>query len=234
MEDTDAARDSEGSYAGLLDSLRWLGLDWDEGPEVGGEHGPYRQSSGWRSTRTWLPGSLGGGAPTTRTTPRGAGGAAQRGARGGRASGYDGLHRDLSDEQRAAFEAEGRRPVVRFRMPDQPITFTDLVRGEVTFEPEHVSDYVLVRANGQPLYTLTNPVDDATMGITHVLRGEDLLSSTPRQIPLHRGDGPDRCGGGDRAGVRAPAVRHGGGQPQAVQARSRRRAGDVPRAGVPA
>src|SRR5699024_8547201 len=91
----------------------------------------------------------------------------------GRSSGYDGLHRDLTPQQRAAYEAEGRKPVVRFRMPDESITFTDLVRGEMTFEPEHVSDYVLVRANGRPLYTLTNPVDDAMMGITHVLRGED-------------------------------------------------------------
>ena len=187
VEDTDAARDSEGSYAGLLDSLRWLGLDWDEGPEVGGEHGPYRQSERMAIYADVAARLLDGGhayyaydTPEELEERRNA-------ARGeGRASGYDGLHRDLSDEQRAAFEAEGRRPVVRFRMPDQPITFTDLVRGEVTFEPEHVSDYVLVRANGQPLYTLTNPVDDATMGITHVLRGEDLLSSTPRQIPLHR------------------------------------------------
>jgi len=76
--------------------------------------------------------------------------------------------------------------VLRFRMPDEAVTFTDLVRGEITFDPEHVSDYVIVRANGHPLYTLTNPTDDATMHITHVLRGEDLLSSTPRQIPMHQ------------------------------------------------
>ncbi|MBA2417888.1 MAG: glutamate--tRNA ligase, partial [Nocardioidaceae bacterium] len=154
VEDTDAARDSEGSYAGLLDSLRWLGLHWDEGPEVGGEHGPYRQSERMAIYADVAARLLDGGhayyaydTPEELEERRNA-------ARGeGRASGYDGLHRDLSDEQRAAFEAEGRRPVVRFRMPDQPITFTDLVRGEVTFEPEHVSDYVLVRANGQPLYT---------------------------------------------------------------------------------
>ncbi len=99
--------------------------------------------------------------------------------------GYDGFCRDLSPEQRAAFEAEGRRPVVRFRMPEGSITWTDLVRGEITFETRYVPDYALCRANGDPLYTLVNPVDDAMMEITHVLRGEDLLSSTPRQIPLH-------------------------------------------------
>ena len=100
--------------------------------------------------------------------------------------GYDGFCRELSADQRATFEAEGRAPVVRFRMPDGSVAWTDLVRGEVTFETEFVPDFALCRANGDPLYTLVNPVDDALMGITHVLRGEDLLSSTPRQIPLHR------------------------------------------------
>ncbi len=99
--------------------------------------------------------------------------------------GYDGFCRDLDADQVAAFVAEGRSPVVRFRMPDRSVTFDDLVRGEVTFRSEHVPDYALARANGQPLYTLVNPLDDAMMGITHVLRGEDLLSSTPRQIALY-------------------------------------------------
>ncbi|MGH3357607.1 MAG: glutamate--tRNA ligase, partial [Nocardioidaceae bacterium] len=187
VEDTDAARDSEQSYDGLLDALRWLGLDWDEGPEVGGAFGPYRQSERldiYTDVARRLLES--GHAYYAYDTPEELEERRDKARAEGRSSGYDGLHRDLTDAQRAEFEAEGRKPVVRFRMPDDAITFTDLVRGEVTFEPEHVSDYVLVRANGQPLYTLTNPVDDATMGITHVLRGEDLLSSTPRQIPLHR------------------------------------------------
>ncbi|MFH7611685.1 glutamate--tRNA ligase family protein, partial [Pseudomonas syringae pv. tagetis] len=81
-------------------------------------------------------------------------------------------------EQKEAFRAEGRKPVLRLRMPDEDITFTDLVRGEITFKAGSVPDFVVARANGQPLYTLVNPVDDALMGITHVLRGEDLLSST--------------------------------------------------------
>ena len=98
--------------------------------------------------------------------------------------GYDGFCRDLSDGQRAAFEADGRSPVVRFRMPDGSITWDDLVRGDITFDTANVPDYALSRANGDPLYTLVNPVDDALMEITHVLRGEDLLSSTPRQLSL--------------------------------------------------
>jgi len=99
--------------------------------------------------------------------------------------GYDNKDRDLTDEQKAAFRAEGRQPVLRMRMPDQDWTWDDLVRGEVTFGREHVPDYVIVRGNGEPLYTLVNPVDDALMGITHVLRGEDLLSSTPRQLAMY-------------------------------------------------
>ena len=103
----------------------------------------------------------------------------------GQHSGYDGHCRTLTEEQVKAYVDEGRRPVVRLRMPDRPIVFDDLVRGEITFLPENLGDYVLVRANGYPLYPLVNPVDDALMEITHVLRGEDLLPSTPRQIALY-------------------------------------------------
>jgi glutamyl-tRNA synthetase len=99
--------------------------------------------------------------------------------------GYDNSERELSEEQKAAYKAEGRSPALRLRVPDVDITFTDLVRGEITFPAGSFPDFVVVRPNGQPLYTLVNPVDDALMGITHVLRGEDLLSSTPRQIALY-------------------------------------------------
>ncbi|WNI18249.1 glutamate--tRNA ligase [Actinacidiphila sp. ITFR-21] len=187
IEDTDAARDSEESYRQLLDSLRWLGLDWDEGPEVGGPHAPYRQSQ-----RTAIYADVARRLKETGhaydcyctaeelETRRDAARAA------GRPSGYDGHCRALTPEQVAGYQAEGRPAIVRFRMPDRPVTFTDLVRGELTFAPENVPDYGIVRANGAPLYTLVNPVDDALMEITHVLRGEDLLSSTPRQIALYQ------------------------------------------------
>jgi len=197
IEDTDVARDSEESYHGLLASMRWLGLDWDEGPEVGGDFGPYRQS-----LRMDLYAEV---AERLRSTARAYDcycsheELEQRReiARAeGRSSGYDGHCRELTEEQIAAYQAEGRRPVLRFRMPAEPVTFTDLVRGEISFDPEHVSDYVILRANGHPLYTLTNPVDDATMRITHVLRGEDLLSSTPRQIPMHQALGELGIAGG--------------------------------------
>ncbi|WP_236246784.1 glutamate--tRNA ligase [Streptomyces sp. CC210A] len=187
IEDTDAARDSEESYQQLLDSLRWLGLDWDEGPEVGGPHAPYRQSQRMDTYRD-IAGKLlaGGYAYHCYCTTEELDARREAARAAGKPSGYDGHCRELTAEQTAAFEAEGRSAIVRFRMPDQPITFRDLVRGELTFTPDNVPDYGIVRANGAPLYTLVNPVDDALMEITHVLRGEDLLSSTPRQIALYQ------------------------------------------------
>ncbi|MEU1786922.1 glutamate--tRNA ligase [Streptomyces sparsogenes] len=187
IEDTDAARDSEESYRQLLDAMRWLGLDWDEGPEVGGPHAPYRQSQRMDFYRDVADRLLAGGhAYRCYCTAEELEQRREEARAAGRPSGYDGKCRTLTAEQRAAYEAEGRSSIVRFRMPDEPITFTDLVRGELTFTPENVTDYGIVRANGAPLYTLVNPVDDALMEITHVLRGEDLLSSTPRQIALYR------------------------------------------------
>ncbi|HEY5835308.1 glutamate--tRNA ligase [Streptomyces sp.] len=186
IEDTDAARDSEESYRQLLDSMRWLGLDWDEGPEVGGPHAPYRQSQRmdiYADVARRLKEA--GHAYDCYCTNEELEERRAEARAAGRPSGYDGKCRTLTAEQIAAYRAEGRPAVVRFRMPDQPITFTDLVRGELTFTPENVPDYGILRATGAPLYTLVNPVDDALMEITHVLRGEDLLSSTPRQIALY-------------------------------------------------
>ena len=186
IEDTDAARDSEESYRMLLDALRWLGLDWDEGVEVGGPHEPYRQSQRYDLYRDVVAKLLEGGyAYESWSTPEEIE-ARHRAAGRDPKLGYDGYDRDLTDEQRLAYREQGREPVIRVRMPDEDITFTDLVRGDVTFKAGSVPDFVVVRANGHPLYTLVNPVDDALMGITHVLRGEDLLSSTPRQVVLYR------------------------------------------------
>jgi glutamyl-tRNA synthetase len=197
IEDTDISRDTEESYQLLLDVMHWLGLDWDEGPEVGGPHGPYRQSERMDIyadvAQQLLDASFAYKAYDTAEELEARRNAARA---AGRPSGYDGLHRDLTPEQIAAYEAEGREPVIRFKMPDKDYTFTDLVRGEITFDSANVQDYVLVRANGQPLYTLTNPTDDAMMGITHVLRGEDLLSSTPRQIALYEAFAQIGIGGG--------------------------------------
>lgn len=185
IEDTDAARNTQESYDGLFEVMHWLGLDWDEGPDVGGPHAPYRQSERSEIYADALA-RLKGSSRTYECYCTNDEVEARRQASGSKVMGYDGFCRELSAEQVAAFEAEGRRPVVRFRMPDGAITFDDLVRGEITFQTEHVPDFALARANGQPLYTLVNPVDDALMEITHVLRGEDLLSSTPRQVALYQ------------------------------------------------
>ncbi len=186
VEDTDAARDSEESYQQLLDALRWLGMDWDEGPEVGGPDGPYRQSERGDIYRDVIAKLVESGQVYESFTTAEETEARHVAAGRNPKLGYDGFDRDLSDEQKAAYRAEGREPVLRLRMPDEDLTWTDLVRGEVTFAAGSVPDYVVVRANGDPLYTLVNPVDDALMNITHVLRGEDLLPSTPRQIALYR------------------------------------------------
>lgn len=186
IEDTDAERDSEESYLALLDALRWLHLDWDEGPEVGGPYGPYRQSLRTDLYRDVVAQLLAADeAYYAFSTPEEV---EARHIAAGRSPklGYDNFDRHLSDSQRAAYLAQGRKPVVRLRMPDEDITWPDLVRGSTTFVAGTVPDFALTRANGDPLYTLVNPCDDALMKITHVLRGEDLLSSTPRQVVLFR------------------------------------------------
>jgi glutamyl-tRNA synthetase len=185
IEDTDAARDSEESYAQIVDALTWMKLDWDEGIDVGGPNGPYRQSQRYEIYRDMI----------ARLTESGhvyesfatADEIAERNVSLGRDPklGYDNYERDLTEVQKAAFRAEGREPALRLRVPDEDLSFDDLVRGEITFPAGSFSDFVVVRPNGHPLYPFVNPVDDALMGITHVLRGEDLLSSTPRQIALY-------------------------------------------------
>ena len=186
IEDTDTARDSETSYNQLLEALKWLGMSWDEGPEVGGPHAPYRQSQRMDFYKDVAQRLLAGGfAYHCYCTPEELEEQREAQKAAGKTPGYSGRCRDLSDADAAALRAEGRLPAVRFRMPGTDFTWDDLVRGPLTFAAEHVPDYVLVRASGEPLYTLTNPCDDADMEITHVLRGEDLLSSTPRQIALY-------------------------------------------------
>jgi len=196
IEDTDAARDSEESYQALLDALRWMGLDWDEGPEVGGPYAPYRQSERREMhlevVRTLVEAGEAYESFSTAEEVE----ARHRAAGRDPKLGYDGYDRDLTEEQKQAFRDEGRGAVIRLRMPDEDLSWDDMVRGETVFKAGTVPDFALTRGNGIPLYTLVNPVDDALMKITHVLRGEDLLSSTPRQIALYRA--LERIGVADR------------------------------------
>ncbi len=185
IEDTDAARDSEQSYEQIVDALAWMGIDWDEGIDVGGPHGPYRQSQRGEIYRDVIERLTASGhlyesyltAEEIEARNRAEGRAVQQG--------YGNWERDLTDAEKAAYRAEGRQPALRLRVPDDDLSFDDLVRGPITFPAGSFPDFVLVRPGGLPLYTLVNPVDDALMRITHVLRGEDLLPSTPRQIALY-------------------------------------------------
>jgi glutamyl-tRNA synthetase len=186
IEDTDASRDSEESYRHLLDCLRWLGLEWDEGPEVGGPHGPYRQSERHDIYREVAAKLLASGHAYESFSTNEEVEARRLAAGQDPKLGYDNADRFLTDAQKAAFRDEGRSPVLRLAMPDEDLVWTDLVRGEVRFAAGSVPDFVLVRGNGAPLYPFVNPVDDALMQVTDVLRGEDLLPSTPRQLALYR------------------------------------------------
>ena len=190
IEDTDTTRVTDEYIQAAIDTLKWLGLNWDEGPEVGGDNGPYLQSQRLHIYAEWAQKFLDQKdayhcycTPAELEATR----EAQRAANV--APGYDGKCRNLTAEQIAAYKAEGREAVVRMRMPDGSTTFVDEIRGEVSFDHKFVPDFVLARADGSPLYTLAVAVDDVLMKVTHVLRGEDLLSSTPRQIRVYQAMG---------------------------------------------
>lgn len=190
IEDTDTTRVTDEYIQAAIDTLKWLGLNWDEGPEVGGDNGPYLQSQRLGIYAEWAQKFLDQkdayhcycSADELEAVRE-----AQRAANV--APGYNGHCRDLTSDQIAAYKAEGRLPVVRMRMPDGGTTFNDLIRGDVSFDHKFVPDFVLVRGDGSPLYTLAVAVDDVLMKVTHVLRGEDLLSSTPRQIRVYQAMG---------------------------------------------
>ena len=190
IEDTDTTRVTDEYIQAAIDTLKWLGLNWDEGPEVGGPNGPYLQSQRLDIYAQWAQKFLYQKdayycycKPDELEARR----EAQRAANV--APGYDGQCRDLTEAQIAQYKAEGREAVVRMRMPDGSTTFTDEIRGDVTFDHKFVPDFVLVRGDGSPLYTLAVAVDDIMMKVSHVLRGEDLLSSTPRQIRVYQAMG---------------------------------------------
>ncbi|MEO5894292.1 MAG: glutamate--tRNA ligase [Vicinamibacterales bacterium] len=188
IEDTDAERSTRESESSILDDLRWLGLDWDEGPDVEGPHGPYRQSERLHLYASYANELIAGNhayhcfcSPQKLDADRQAALAAATLPR------YDGTCRDLGrDETRARIEA-GERPVIRFRVPQGvDVTFADLVRGDVTFSSDVIGDPVIVRSDGRPAYNFAVVVDDALMEITHVIRGEDHISNTPRQLLLYQ------------------------------------------------
>ena len=221
IEDTDAARDSQESYLQLLDALRWLGLDWDEGVEVGGPHEPYRQSQRMDLYADVVRRLVEGGhAYESFSTPEEIE-ARHKAAGRDPKLGYDGVDRDLTDEQKAAFRAEGREPVLRLRMPDDDLTFTDLVRGEVTFKAGSVPDFVIVRANGQPALHAGQPGGRRPHGHhARAARRGPALVDPPADRAVPRAARRSASATGEPR-VRAPAVGAGRRQQEAVQARPR-------------
>jgi glutamyl-tRNA synthetase/nondiscriminating glutamyl-tRNA synthetase len=188
IEDTDAERSTRESEASILDDLRWLGLDWDEGPDVGGLHGPYRQSERLHLYASYANELLAGDhtyhcfcSPSRLDADR------QADLASGKPPRYHGHCRSITRAEAQRRIDAGERPVVRFRVPERvEIRFHDLVRGDVTFNTEVIGDFVIVRSDGRPQYNFAVVIDDALMEVTHIIRGEDHISNTPRQILLYR------------------------------------------------
>jgi glutamyl-tRNA synthetase len=189
IEDTDVERSSPEMIEGILDGLRWLGLDWDEGPHVGGPHGPYFQSQRldrYRERAEQLVRSRHGYyCYCTPEMIRRRREAAQAGG-GGHAWKYDRACLWLAPGRRAALEASGAARAVRFKVPEGRTGFHDLVHGSIFFEGEHLEDFVALRSDGHPTYHLSVVADDIDMRITHVVRGDDHISNTPKQVLLYR------------------------------------------------
>jgi glutamyl-tRNA synthetase len=187
IEDTDVERSTRESEAAIERDLRWLGLDWDEGPDIGGAHGPYRQSERLHLYQSYATELLSAGAAyycfcsTAQLDAE-----RQEALANGRPARYAGTCRKLSRGQVEARIADGDRPAIRFRVPEErDVVFTDAVRGDVRFQTDVIGDPVIVRADGTPAYNFAVVVDDALMEVTHVVRGEDHISNTPRQILLY-------------------------------------------------
>ena len=188
IEDTDAERSTRESEISILEDLRWLGLDWDEGPDVGGPHGPYRQSERLHLYASYANELLASShAYYCFCTAEKLDADRQADLAAGRPPRYHGTCRSLPLADTEARMERGERPVIRFRVPEsEEIRFQDLVRGEVVFSTEVIGDFVIVRSDGRPQYNFAVVVDDALMEVTHVIRGEDHISNTPRQILLYQ------------------------------------------------
>jgi len=188
IEDTDVERKVEGAIEEILHSLYWLGLDWDEGPEVGGGYGPYFQSQRLETYRPVAQQLVGEGhAYPCYCSPQRLEAMRAEQVRRKQPPGYDRRCRNLSGEERARLEAQGTVPVIRFKtaLGDQT-KFQDLIRGEVVFENSTLDDFVLLKSDGYPTYHLANVVDDHLMQISHVLRADEWLASTPRHVLLYQ------------------------------------------------
>jgi glutamyl-tRNA synthetase len=185
-EDTDLARSTRAAEETVLADLRWLGMDWAEGPDVGGPHGPYRQSERMALYQTEAERLLAAGqAFYCYCTDEELEAVRKAQQKAGQPPHYAGTCRDLTAAERAERRARGLPQAIRFRVPNRAVSFHDHIRDDVTFPPDQVGDFVILRANGLPTYNFACVVDDHGMAITHVLRGEEHLSNTPRQLMLY-------------------------------------------------
>jgi len=186
IEDTDRQRSSEDYLKSILSDLRWIGLNWDEGPEVGGALGPYRQMERLDIYRKYADKLIEAGrAYPCYCTPEELSAGREEAQKAGLPSGYDGRCRELSSAERAQREAEGRRPALRFRVIPGRTMIDDVIRGQVEFDNSLIEDFIIMKSDGIPVYNFAATVDDSLMKITHILRGEEHLSNTPRQIMVY-------------------------------------------------
>ena len=191
IEDTDVERKEEGAVEHMMEALKWLGLDWDEGPGVGGPYGPYYQSQRLPLYKQAAEKLVAGGyayycyCSSERLE-------AMRKEQDARKqpTGYDRFCRNLTAEERKAKEAQGIKPVIRFKVPlEGQTTIHDLIYGDITFDYKNIDDFVMLKSDGYPTYHLANVVDDTAMKITHVIRGEEWISSTPRHLLMYQAFG---------------------------------------------
>ncbi|OWR26898.1 glutamate--tRNA ligase [Saccharibacillus sp. O23] len=187
IEDTDVKRNVAGGEESQLKYMKWLGIDWDESIDIGGEYGPYRQTERLDVYKIYWQELLDKGlAYLCYCTEEELEKEREEQTAAGLTPRYSGKHRDLTAEQRQAFEAEGRVPSVRFRVPEnKTYTFDDMVKGEISFTTEDTGDFVIVKRDGIPTYNFAVVIDDYLMKISHVLRGEDHISNTPRQLMIY-------------------------------------------------
>lgn len=191
IEDTDVKRNVAGGEESQFKYMKWLGIEWDESVDVGGEYGPYRQTERLDIYKEYWQDLLDRGlAYRCYCTEQELEQEREEQMARGETPRYSGKHRDLTPEQRAAFEAEGRVPSIRFRVPNsRTYTFDDLVKGQISFESEVSGDFVIVKKDGIPTYNFAVALDDHLMKISHVLRGEDHISNTPRQLMIYEAFG---------------------------------------------
>ena len=190
IEDTDAERSTQESERSIFEDLRWLNLNWDEGPEVGGAFGPYRQSERLEIYQKYAEQLLiSGQAYYCFCTEAELESERERALARGEQPRYSGRCRTLTPEQREEKRRQGLAPAIRFRAPEQAVSFLDLVRGEMVFPPNNFGDFVLLRSGGLPTYNFAAVIDDHLMEISHVIRGDDHVTNTPRQKMIYQGLG---------------------------------------------